>query len=86
MRYLLIISTIFLIYSPCLLAQSDSLTTDMQDTTIVVDTPEVDAPRSTAVVGGDTIFLDATYFNSFAKPTIAMSGDIVVVNADSISA
>ena len=83
MRYLLIISTIFLFSTSYLLAQSDSLATDMQDTSIV-DIPEVDAPNNMAVVGGDTILLDAPYFNSFAKPIIAMSGDIVVVNTDSI--
>jgi len=83
MRYLLIISTIFLFHNSYLLAQSDSLTTDIQDTSIIGDTPEVDAPRM-AVVGGDTIILDAPYFNSFAKPIVAMSGDIVVVNTDSI--
>lgn len=85
MRYLIIISTIFLFYAPSILAQSDSMAIDIQeDTTIVIDTPDGDAPRDMAIVSGDTILLDAPYFNSFAKPIIAMSGDIVVVNTDSI--
>ena len=84
MRYLLIINIIYLFSSPYLSAQSDSLATDMQDTTNIVGIPEMDAPGNMAVVSGDTILLDAPYFNSFAKPIIAMSGDIVVVNTDSI--
>jgi len=84
MRYLLIINIVFLFSTPCLLAQSDSLVTNIQDTTIDVDTPEADAPGDMAVVEGDTILLDTPYFNSFAKPIIAMSGDIVVVKTDSI--
>ena len=79
MRYLLIIIAMCLFATPYLLAQSDSLTTDVQDTMITDDTP-----GNMAVVDGDTILLDAPYFNSFAKPIIAMSGDVVVVNTDSI--
>ncbi len=84
MRYILIINIILLFSTSYLSAQPDSMAIDMQDTTIVVATPDVDTPRDIAVVGGDTILLDKMYFNSFAKPIIAMSGDIVVVNADSI--
>ncbi len=84
MRYLFIISIIFLFYNPYIFAQSDSLTTNIPDESITVDTPDIEASSNMAVVGGDTILLDAPYFNSFAKPIIAMSGDIVVVNTDSI--
>mgnify|MGYP000146964872 CR=1 FL=1 len=79
MRYLLIINIILLFSISYLSAQTDSTPSAMQDTAIVVD-----APRDITVVGGDTIILDKLYFNSFAKPIIAMSGNIVVVNADSI--
>ncbi len=84
MRYFLIISTILLFHTPYLLAQSDSTAIEMPDTSVDIDTPEEDAPRDMAIVSGDTILLDAPYFNSFAKPIIAMSGDIVIVNTDSI--
>jgi len=80
MRYLLIINAIFLLPISYLVAQPDSIAIDMQDTTIVIATPDVDTPRDIVVVGGDTILLDKMYFNSFAKPVIAMSGDIVVVS------
>jgi len=84
MQKILIINTILLLSVSYLIAQPDSMAVDMQDTTIIVATPEVETPSNIAVVGGDTILLDKTYFNSFARPTIAMSGDIVLVNTDSI--
>jgi len=84
MRKLLIINTILLFSISHLAAQPDSMAIDMQDTTIIVATPDVDVPSDIAVAGGDTILLDKIYFNSFAKPIIAMSGDVVLVNTDSI--
>jgi len=74
-----IINTILLFSVSYLSAQTDSTPPTMQNTKIVVD-----APRDITAVGDHTIILDKLYFNSFAKPIIAMSGDIVVVNADSI--
>lgn len=85
MRYLLIINTLILFSAATLIAQTDSTAVTPPDTTIVeISEPETIATPDIAIVGGDTILLNENYTNSFQRPLVAMSGDLVIVETDSI--
>jgi len=97
MRYLLIINTILLFFGTPLYAQTDSVSLPIDTTAVVEEIIEVDSTtvveeiieevaevEGIALTSGDTIVLGQTYFNSFKKPILTMSGDVVIVNTDSI--
>jgi len=85
MRHLLIINILTLFSLSALVAQTDSTAIATPDSTILeIPEPESIATPDIAIVGGDTILLNENYTNSFQRPLVAMRGDFVVIETDSI--